>query len=372
MQNIAAAVVVYELTGSALAVGVVSTIQFGGPVLLAIYAGNLVDRTDRRRLRMGARCVAALGGAWLAVYVLSGWAAQLGWVWPIYAGVAVLGISLGFTSPAINALVPSLVRPEQLASAIALSASTGNIARAVGPALGAISMLVGGPGWAFVFAAAGHLAFVALLASIRDGVPRRKARAKVDGSALAGLRYLRESPTTAWLLVAATALGIGMDPIITLAPAIVAQLGGTAALVGGLTSAFGAGAVIATVSVSTVNRVINLRRLGVLGLLMLSGGLTTVAFAPAIPGALVGFALAGAGFLFGTTAFMTRIQRRLPDEIRGRVMALWTVAFVGSRPVGALLNGGIADLTSIRTALLIGASIALLATALATRRFPSG
>jgi sugar phosphate permease len=108
------------------------------------------------------------------------------------------------------------------------------------------------------------------------------------------------------------------------------------------------------------------------GFWLLSAGLTIVGFSATIVLATGGMLLAGAGFMLGTVTLNTRIQRWIPDELRGRIMALWVVAFAGARPVAALINGTVAQLVSVRAAYVVGAIITVAAIPLVRVRFQPG
>lgn len=364
-QNVAAAILMWQLTGSALLVGTVSIAQFVAPLVLAPWVGSLTDVFDRRRLLMGGRVISGSGAL---VLVLADRTASGITVGVLLGAILVLGLGLALSSPAMQALLPSLVPRSDLDTAIALNSTVGNLGRAVGPALGSGLIVLGGPGAAFGFAAFGHLFFMLMLWRLIPPTPRSASR----GGLLDGFRYLRGDRKMALLLVGVGTLGIGMDPIITLTPGLAADLGRGDGAVGVLASVFGVGAVIAAGVLPRLRLRFTLPTLGFAGFVTLAAGLATVGAVPIYPIALGGFTVAGTGFLLATTVMTTRIQRRVPEELRGRIMALWTVAFIGSRPVGAALNGAVADLTSVRVALLVAAAVTLAAAVLARVRYDDG
>jgi MFS family permease len=352
VQNIAAAIVMWDLTGSAVMVGAVSVTQFAGPLLLAPLTGTLTDIVDRRRLLMGSRMLSGAAAASVAV------AAVLGVLTPLVLLVAigVMGVGYAMSSPSMQALVPALVPPQDLDQAIALNSVTGNLARAGGPALGAGIIVLGGPAMAFGLSALAHWTFVVLLIGL---VPPTTLGGKGRGRILDGFRYLRQNPQMALLLVGVAALGFGTDPVVTLTPALAEQFGRGDGAVGVMGSVFGGGALLAAGVLRPLRQRFSLRVLGMAGFLALALGLLLIAASPVFEAALFGFAVTGSGFLMGTTALTTRIQRRVPDEIRGRVMALWTLAFLGCRPLAAGVNGLLADLVSVQAALVFGAAVGI-------------
>lgn len=366
IQQIAAAVLMYELTRSAFMVGAVSVLLFAGPLVLALWTGALTDRRDRRRLLMVGRSVSGVSVGVLAVLLAVQGTDGFGGAPVLLAGAAAMGVGHALSLPAMQALTPGLVPDDDLEQALAFASVAPSIARTVGPALGAGLILLGGPGLAFAAAALTHWVFVVVLVFIRARPQRREAGRP---SLLGGVRYVIGNRTTLQLLVAIALLGFGADPVITLSPSLADQLGGGSELVGLFASVFGAGAVLAVVLFRGLRRLLSLRWVGAAGYLVVVAGLLIVAFVQSPLGGVAGFLVNGAGFMMATVALNTRIQRRVPDELRGRVMALWGVAFLGSRPVAAPINGGIADLTSVTAALVVAAVIVLGAALLAAARY---
>lgn len=359
LYNITAAVVVYELTGSALLVGVVSVAQFATLTVLSPWAGALSDRLDRRRLLMASQTVAFASAASLAAVTLVVGVDGLPGAWPIIVATLGIGLGVAFTGPTLQALVPALVPDEDLESAVTLTSMTFNVGRALGPGVAGVIFVTLGFEAAFAINAATFLVLLAALAVIR---PREIDRGDADGgdrSVRAGLRHVRGDPVLRWLLVGIAAVGFATDPINTLAPPLADAVGGGDPLVGYLVSGFGVGAALtAMVAGRHQRRRSHLGSAGD-GTLLLAAGLLTAALAPAGGVAVVAFALMGAGFLLALTGFTALLQRRVPESLRGRVMALWTVAFLGNRPVAALVDGGAADLVGVRAAMAIPVLVAL-------------
>jgi MFS family permease len=365
VQTIAAAVLMYDLTGSALMVGSVSVVLFAGPLLLALWTGQLTDRRDRRLVLIAGRTISAVSVGLLAVALLVAGIHGFGGPGVLLAFAAVMSIGNALTGPAMHAITPGLVPDEDLEPALALASVAPSLARTVGPAAGAGLIVLGGPGLAFAVAAATHAAFVAVLLVIRARPRQRGA----DGPGLlGGVRYLISQRSSGLLVIAMAMLAFGADPVITLAPSMADRLGGGSELVGVFASAFGSGAVLIALTFRQLRRLASLRHLGVAGFVGLAAGLVGVALAPSANGVTGGFAVAGAGFMLGAIALQTRVQRRVPDELRGRVMAMWGVATLGSRPLAAPINGAIADHVSVTAALLFAAGVVLSASLLARVR----
>jgi MFS family permease len=344
VHNIVAAILAYELSGSAFVVGMVSVAQFGPQLLFAPLSGALADRGDRRRQVIVGRLIAAAGSGSLAVAIGVLGVEGLPGAWVVVLAALIVGIGFVVGGPAMNALIPSLVRPNELASAVALNSIPFTVARAGGPAVGALIAATTGPASAFALAAATNVVFALMLLPLRI---ETRARANgADRRVRAGLAYLREDRAIWLLLVGVAAIGMGADPVITLTPSLSSGFGAGSTLVGVFASSFGVGAGLAFTVLGTLRRRLGLSRVATLGLGLLATGLLATAFAPAPGFAVASLGVAGSGMTLSLTSLSTQLQERLPDELRGRVMALWSVAFLGSRPIAAGLNGALADATS--------------------------
>lgn len=369
-QQITAAIVVFDITGSTFMVGLVGVSQFLPSLLLAPWTGSAADRFDRRRLLLGAQSVAGIAAGSLAVVTATIGLDRFPAAWPVLATAGLVGLMNAVSTPAQQALVPALVPPEDLDQALALNSVTFNLARAIGPALGAAVLVTSGPSVAFGVNALSYIALVAGLAVIRIPTLPRPPRSSV----WVGFRRVRDDPVLAMLLVGLTALGFGADPMITLTPALAERLATTAspdALVGLLISAFGAGAVLGTLVVGRIRRRWTHIPVAVSGLGLLAAGLVALALAPVPAAALTGMVVAGFGFLLAVTSLTSAMHARVPEELRGRIMALWGVAFLGSRPVAAFVDGAVADLVSPEVATLVAASAVAVCAVALWRRVPA-
>jgi MFS family permease len=352
IHNIVAAILAYELTRSAFVVGLVSVAQFLPQLLFAPLSGAVADRGDRRRQLVLGRMIAAAGSGGLALWIALVGVAGLPGAAPVVGAALIVGIGFVVGGPAMHALLPTLVRPGELASAIALNSVPFTVARAGGPAIGAAIAVAAGPQVAFAIAAGTNLLFAAVLLWLPiGGRPHQEPGA--DRSVRAGLRHVRRDPTLLWLLVGVGAIGVGADPAITLTPPLSDGLGRGSELVGVFASSFGVGAGVAFLVLGLLRRRLGLPRLGTLGLGLMATGMAALTVAPSAATAIGAFGIGGAGMTLALTSLSTQMQERLPDGIRGRVMALWSVAFLGSRPFAAAVNGAVADTVGVDAALLV-------------------
>lgn len=368
--NVTAAVVVFQLTGSAFLVGLVSVGQFAPLALVGPFAGAWSDRIDRRRLLLASQALSAAAAGGLAVSTLVVGIDALPSAWPVIATALGIGVGQAIAAPTLNALVPALVDDVDLENAVALTSLTFNTGRAFGPAASGILLATLGAEVAFVLNAFSFLVLMAALLVIRER--RQRPPQTTDGSVRAGVAFVRSHRAVLLMLVGVGAAGFAADPIITLSPALASALGGGDTLVAILVSAFGLAAAPAALSSGALQRRFGADQIAGVGLLVLAGGLTVAAAAPSAALAVAGFALAGVGSVLAVTGFTTSLQRLVPDALRGRVMALWSVSFLGTRPIAALLDGAAADLIGPRLAMGLAVSVALTGFVLTDRSRRSG
>ena len=355
-QNIAQTLLVYRLTHSTLLVGVVNFAQFVGLFLLAPWSGSAADRFDRRRLLIVTQVGAVVVTALLAALSKAGVASA-----PVVIGLAlVLGLTTAFAIPALQALVPLLVTNEDLPSAIALSSVSFTLARAIGPALGAVVVANLGIPAAFALNSLSYVALIAALLFIhpRPQAPAVRARPRLRDS----VKLLRDDAKLAALLGVIGAISLSQDPVATLTPGFSTEIYHRAdTLTGLLVGAFGLGAAVAGV-VLAARQPRSDRAIGIACAVM-GFGMLTFALSSAVAVGVVALFVGGVGFLASNTISTTRVQLEVEDHLRGRVMALWSVAFLGVRPFGSLVDGAIAKTAGLRTAGVVMAIPAFVAAA---------
>ncbi len=359
-QNIALALLVYRLTSSSFWVGVVNFAQFIGVVVLAPWAGSAADRFNRRWLIIATQVGAA------AVSTALSWviAAKIGGLPVVLTLALLLGATTAFSTPALQAVLPSLVPREDLGGAVAMNSVTFNLARAVGPVGGAIVVARLGIPWAIGLNAISYLLFGAAMLVIRvdDQRERPRERARLRDS----IRMLGQNGELAMLLVAVAAVSLTMDPVSTLTPAFATRFFHKPDTFAGLLiGAFGTGAVIGSVIPLHQNKRPG-RRIALM-LMVFSVAMILFGILPGMAPALIALVISGFGYLIGQTGATTQLQLEVSDDERGRVMALWSVAFLGTRPIAALIDGGLAALLGLRPATVILAIPSIVAAALVFR-----
>ncbi len=345
-QNIAQALLIYRLTHSTFLVGVVSFAQFAGIILLTPWSGGAADRFDRRRLIVATQLGAMAVTGTLAFLAVVGWDTV-----PVIIGLALLlGLTTAFATPALQAIVPALVSRDDLGAAVAMNSVTFNMARAVGPVLGALVVSRFGIPWAFGLNA---LSYAALIGALLIVHPRQhENRAREQPKLRDSLRLVRNDVRLAMLLGVVASVSFALDPVTTLAPAFATQVfHHSDTLAGYLIGAFGAGAVIAAL-LATGGSPIPYRRIAIM-LTLFSGGIACYALLSPLVLAIIALAIAGFGYLAGQTRATTLLQLGVEDHQRGRIMALWSVCFLGTRPIASLIDGSLASLLGIHAAALI-------------------
>ena len=357
IQNVAAATAVYSITRSATLTGVVSGALWLGSLVLQPYAGAVSDRVDRRRMLLFGQALSLLAATVLAVWTMLVGIGGLPGPWPIIGATLVIGVGNAIAIPAMQALVPALVPPADLDQAIALNSVTFTLGRAIGPALAAGILLLGGPRLGFVVNALTFVPLIVVLLVIRQREVQRGGTS--DGSVREVLRLVRGDRRLLVLLAATTAIGWTSDPINTLTPPMADLFGAGDALVGVFVGCFGGGAALHSMVLRQSRARLGQERLGVVGLTGFGVGMILFGLSPTPWLAGVSLAIAGVAFLGAITSVTTRMQRGIDEDVRGRIMALWGVTFLGSRPISALVNGGLADLTGPRVAVVLAACTAL-------------
>jgi MFS family permease len=364
VQLAAQTLLVYRLTHSGNALGLLTAIQFAPTLLLGAWAGVVIDRHDKRRLMMLTSSVMLGAAAILAVLVLTGHAT----VWWVYALAGVLGLANTFDNPARRTLVNDLVPPEELVNAVGLNSTLITSARIVGPAVAGVLIATVGIGWCFALNA---LSFVAVLvglhcmewAAMRSTAP--VARAK--GQLREGFRYAMSVDDLRIPLLLMAVVGTLSFNYVVLLPLLAERdLGGSDVTYTILTSLFGVGSLVG--SLRMARRVtIDTRFLGVSAVVL---GLTSAALAVAPSVLVAGLILvvagyAGIGVLSGGNAVL---QIAVDPAMRGRVLALYTVVFLGSTPIGGPIAGWLAERYGAPAGLLLGA-VAAVAAGLAVLAF---
>ena len=362
IQNIALALLIFRLTGSTFLVAMTTFSQFLGLIVLAPWTGSVADRFDRRRLIVLTQVVASLSGGILALVT------YLGLVTPAWLiGTALLfSITKAFVLPAQQALVTQLVERKDLQAAVALNSITFNLARAVGPVIGAGVILTLGFTWAFSINALSFLALAGAVMVVRIESPEA-GRSTERTSLLDTIRVVRKDPLIGPLLIAVAATSMAVDPVSNLTPAFAVEIYGKPdTFTGVLIGMFGLGAALTAAFVVTKVRA-TFRSIS-LGMAGLGVAIVTFGMSGHPNTGMAALFVGGIMYIVSVTLSTTLVQINTAEDHRGRVMALWGVAFLGLRPLASLVDGSVATLVNVRMAALVMAVPVLLGAAYLARR----
>ena len=341
IHHVVTAVLAWQFTHSAVWVAAVSVVHFIPQVVLAPVIGPLSDRSSRGRLVAYGRVFCVLGTGGLGLWLWLFGAENTG-ITGVLLFSLLAGIGFSVSGPAMQAMVSDLVRPHEVGRAVAIDSVPTMFGRAAGPAIGAVLATAFGPAAALGVAASGHVVFGVISVLIARGDSPTRA-ASEGGSFRDGLAYIRRNPVVALLLLGVTAVGLGADPVVTLAPAIAHDLEAPEAFVGYIGSAFGVGALLGSAVSAVFNSGRRLQSAPAIGLTGLALGSLAVPFLASPTAVCVAFFLAGIGFTMAFSGCTAMLHHVVPAAMRGRVMALWLIAFMGSRPLASVLNGVVAD-----------------------------
>jgi MFS family permease len=353
------AVVAFAETGSSFAVGLVGGLMFLPQLVLAPVGGRVADRGHERVLIIVGRALIACGSCEVAV--LLWWpqpvsdAALVAWM---TVGSLLAGLGLALSGPAMESMLPALVRDEDLPTAVALNGVPMILGRALGPVAGAVGVAVVGAPQTLMLSAL--LVGCHIVIMVRLALPTRPEPVVPDsGRIRLALVHLGQDRTLLLLLVGIALIGYGADSAVTLAPAITHALGAELTAVGYLATSFGIGAGIGLVLFTALSGRVALVRLTRAGAVAMSAGILWVATLPVLPVTLGAVTLTGTGMMLAYLGTTTQIQQRTPRHLRGRILSLWLVCFVGSRPLAGVTSGALADRRSVAVAL--AASVVLTA-----------
>ena len=369
MQTVAQAWLVYRLTGSSLLLG---TVGFTGQIpvfLLAPIGGIAADRLDRRRIVIATQAASMVLAGVLAVITLTGSVR----VWHVMALSALLGAVNAFDIPARQAFLVEMVGKDDLMNAIALNSSMFNGARVVGPGVAGLLVAGLGEGWCFLLNAVSYLAVIAgLLVMKIAGGRRRSADGTPIEQIVQGFRFAWSNmPVRDILLLVGLISAVGM-PYTVLMPIFADHiLHGGAKGLGVLMSATGLGALGGALFLASRSTV---RGLGPFAAIAAGGfGLSMAWFAFSTNFWLAAAALVPTGgfMMLQMASSNTLLQAMVPDELRGRVMALYSMMFMGMAPLGSLFAGAMADRIGAPLAVAAGALTCLAGTAVFAARLPT-
>ena len=370
MQRVAMGWLVYRLSGSAFVLGLVGFAGHIPTLLLAPFAGVAADRWSRKRILYMTQGLAMAQALVLAALTLTG----LVEVWHVLALALFLGTLDAFDIPARQSFFVHMIDdPEDLGNAIALNSSVFNLARLVGPSIAGILIALVGEGVVFALNGATYLAMLAALALMHTASTGSRDRSQRL------LQNLREGFGFAWdFLPVRAVLKLVMvvsfvgAPFVVLMPVFATDvLGGGPDTLGFLMAAQGAGALVGALYLASRRGVQGLGRVIAFASGTFGAGLILFGLSPWLWLSLPLLAVAGFGIMVQMAACNTFLQSVVGDGMRGRIMSLYTMAFVGTMPLGSLLAGAVAERVGAPMTVIMGGAGSLLAAVLFGRKLPA-
>jgi MFS family permease len=357
MQSVAQSWLVYVLTHSATDLGLAVALQTLPVLLLGPYGGVIADRVDKRRLMVVLQ--AAMGVQALVLGILT--VTHVVRIWQIFVLAVVLGLNNTFENPARQAFVLEMVGADEVRNAVSLNSTLFNAARAVGPAVAGLLIATVGAGICFLLNAVSFIAVVYSLMTMDKALLTPSPPAgRAKGQVREGFRYVAHTPRLLVPLVMMGLVGMLAYEFQVVLPVVAKGVfHGGPATYGFLTAAMGFGAVIGGLVTAARGRT-GLRPFTIaaaaLGLAM---GLA--AFSPVLSLELVALGIVGYASVSFLATGNTTLQLESDPSMRGRVMSLWAIAFLGTTPIGGPLLGWIVATSSGRVGLGVGAASCLVA-----------
>jgi MFS family permease len=352
MQSVAQSWLVYVLTHSATDLGLAVALQTLPVLVLGSYGGVIADRVDKRRLMVILQ--AAMGVQALVLGILT--VTHVIRIWEIFVLAVILGLNNTFENPARQAFVLEMVGADQVRNAVSLNSTLFNAARAVGPAVAGLLIATVGVGICFLLNAVSFIAVVFSLMTMDKALLRPSPPAgRAKGQVREGFRYVARTPRLLIPLIMMALVGMLAYEFQVVLPVVAKGVfHGGPETYGFLTAAMGLGAIFGGL-VTAARGQTGLRPFtiaaGALGLAM-----ALAAFSPVLSLELVALGVVGYASVSFLATGNTTLQLEADPSMRGRVMSLWAIAFLGTTPIGGPLLGWIVATSSGRVGLAVGAA----------------
>lgn len=369
IQAVALSWLVYKITGSALFLGVVGFASQIATFALSPFAGVMVDRWNQHRILLVTQSLFMLQAFIMAALVLTG----IIQVWQIIILSIFLGLVNGFDTPTRQAFVVQMIDDRtDLGNAIALNSSMFNGARLVGPAIAGVLIGAVGEGICFLLNGASYIAVIFALLAMRIShqIPEEAVPSAVR-QLREGVSYTFGFPPVREIILMLAIISFVSTPYAILLPVFATQiLHGSANTYGFLSAAAGVGALIGAFFLASRKSVLGLGKWIYIASIIMGGALIGFAFSNVLWLSLLLLVFIGFAIITQMASSNTILQTIAPDEVRGRVMSFYTMAFLGMTPFGSLAGGAIAARIGAPLAVAIGGGIAIISAAIFALRLP--
>jgi len=357
MQIVAEAWLVYRLTGSAALLGAAGFASQIPVLFLATLGGTVADRFNRRRIMIVTQTASMILPLILAALVFTGRVQ----VWHIFTLAAALGVVNAFDVPARQSFVVEMVGKDDLVNAIALNSSIFNAARAIGPAVAGILVASVGEGWCFLLNGLSYSAVITGLLLMRLPPRMQRERPKPAFADLThGFKYVRSTMPVRDLLLMVGLVSFAGFPYSTLMPIFAEEiLHGGARGLGLLMASAGVGSLAGALTLASRSSIRGLGRVVAASALVFGIALTAFSFSKVFWLSALILPIVGMSMITQAASTNTLIQSMVPDEMRGRVMAIYAMMFMGMSPVGALVEGWVAERIGAPHTVMIGGAVCI-------------
>jgi MFS family permease len=357
MQIMAQAWLVYGLShNSAFLLGLDAFLGSIPIFLFSLVGGVMADRFDRRHVLLVSQYIQMADASILTVLVFT----HTVHIWHVLVLSFISGLGQAFGGPAYQALIPTLVKKEDMPNAIALNSIQFNVARIIGPTLGGLTMAHLGDAWCFALNALSFLAPVVTLIMVKTRFSPEKTTDSILTSMKQGIRYIRRQEGMQALMVLAfcmTALGI---PMLTFLPVFVRRFNGDTSVYTIFLVCSGLGSITGSLSVAALGNIRHKGRLALCLLICLGAGISGFALSPSVAVSGLMLFLSGAA-LIGVFAMVSSVvQLIVANEMRGRVMSVYNFAFRGGMPFGNLLTGWLVPMYTAPVVLAVNGVVLML------------
>ncbi len=367
MQSVAQSWLVYRLTGSVVLLGLIGFASQIPVFFIAPFGGALADRYNRQKILIFTQTSAMITAFVLATLTLTGNIQ----VWHLFVIAVFFGVANAFDIPTRQAFVSDMVGKEDLLNAIALNSSMFNGARIVGPAIAGVLVAIVGEGWCFLGNAVSYIAVITGILLMKITPVIRERKGSTFSNIAEGFTFVAKTPPIRGLLLLLGLISLMGMPYAVLMPIFADKiLHGSSDTLGYLMGASGLGALAAALILASRKEVFGLGRwvafasggLGISLILFSFSGVFWLSMLCLIP---VGFSM-----MTQMSSSNTLIQAMVPDELRGRVMSVYSMMFMGMAPLGALLAGTLAGIMGAPYTVALGGAVCILGSLIFFLRLP--
>jgi MFS family permease len=358
MQNVALAWLVVTLTGSAVALGTATALQFLPILFLSLFAGVLIDRLPKRKIIIATQTVSAVQAFVLWALV----AFKVITLWEIYLLALLIGLANAFDQPGRQAFVAEMVPDEDVGNAIALNSLLFNAARTLGPAIAGFTIAAVGVASSFLLNAISYLAIIVALLMMKKSQLRSfgaRVGFRMREGVKEGITFAVNEPAIASVLIVLIFIGTFGYNFNTVLPLLTKfVMNGGPTMFGVLTSSLGIGSMLGALIVA--GRQKPTRRFIYSFATIFGATDIAISFSRSYALTVIFLVLLGVASIAYIASTNTSLQMNSPKELRGRIMGLYVVIFAGSTPIGALFTGFIAEILGTAAMILIEGTLCLI------------